>query len=83
VRNYAIEKEVRAKYIIYVVYSPICRYYQSASSVTAAKFDKCLHFIPIVIAPKLIIYLKTRYVSLNTIRTNIILKPNIFIGTRT
>jgi hypothetical protein len=40
-------------------------YYQRARNVTASKFDKCLHFISIFIARKLIVGMTIRYVSLN------------------
>jgi hypothetical protein len=55
----------------------------SVGSVTAAKFDKFLHFISIFIARKLVTGLIIQYVSFNIIGKNIIPKPNIFTRTRT
>jgi hypothetical protein len=58
--------------------------WQSACSITAGKFDKCIHFVLIFITRNLIIDLTIRYVSLNIIEIIIIIpKPNIFTETLT
>jgi hypothetical protein len=44
-------------------------FFQRACDVTVGKFDKCLHFISIFIAQKLIVVLITRYVLQNNIQT--------------
>jgi hypothetical protein len=56
--------------------------YQSAVSVTAGKFDRCLQFLSAFIAREFIIGLIIPYVSLN-ITENIIPQLNIFTKTRT
>jgi hypothetical protein len=56
--------------------------WQTARSVTAGNFDKCLHFLSIFIAWNISIVLIIPYVPLN-ITGKIISKPNIFSGTQT